>query len=131
MGSRLRIGIDIDGTITDNPDFFRRFIENQLEAGNEVHIITGGTQGREGDFSSPEHRVRQLRSFGITACTALIQFTRRIKDPYIGISKGEYCLRHDIDLMIDNDPAYLEEIVRISPRTQVLLMIKAVTSDEQ
>jgi hypothetical protein len=55
----MKIAIDIDNTITANPRFFALFIRNQLDAGNEVHLLTGRISGSEGDIESPQGRVEQ------------------------------------------------------------------------
>lgn len=37
----LRIGLDFDGTFTESPEFWHRFIDLAEEHGHEVAIITG------------------------------------------------------------------------------------------
>ncbi|OPY60057.1 MAG: hypothetical protein A4E57_04568 [Syntrophorhabdaceae bacterium PtaU1.Bin034] len=119
----LRIAIDVDNTITANPQFFRLFIENQLRAGNEVHVLTGRkSSGEEGNQESPGERVEQLRKIGITNYTRLIQITRRTQHPDIGIGKGEYCRDNLIDMVLEDDILYIQEISRISPTTQAFLI---------
>jgi hypothetical protein len=118
----VKIAIDIDHTITANPEFFRVFIESQLQAGNEIHILTGGMGGQVGNFESPAARVEQLEHLGITSYTKLVQVTRRVQHPDIGIGKGEYCRINGIDMVIEDDILYIREISRISPRTQAFLI---------
>ncbi|MGE0434654.1 MAG: HAD family hydrolase [Planctomycetota bacterium] len=36
----MKIGLDLDGTITAAPEFFRIVAEALLQAGHEVHVIT-------------------------------------------------------------------------------------------
>jgi hypothetical protein len=119
----MRIAIDIDNTITANPAFFRRFIEDQMRAGNEVHILTGGVSIPEGNVESPPHRVRQLKSYGIESYTRLVQVTRRSQHPDIGEGKGEYCRDNRIDMVLEDDVLYVQEISRISPDTQAFLIV--------
>ncbi len=118
----MKIAIDIDHTITANPEFFRVFIENQLRAGNEIHILTGGTSGPEENLESPVGRVEQLGRLGITSYTRLVQVTRRVQHPDIGVGKGEYCRDNGIHMVIEDDILYIREISRISPRTQAFLI---------
>jgi len=119
----VRIAIDIDHTITANPTFFAAFIENQLDGGNEIHVLTGRTSGPEGDRESPQDRVEQLAQIGITRYTRLVQITRLIQHPDIGIGKGEYCRNNKIDMIVEDDILYVREIRRISPATQAFLIM--------
>ncbi len=119
----MKIAIDIDNTITANPRFFARFIRNQLDAGNEVHLLTGHVSSNEGDIESPERRVEQLRRLGIVTYTRLVQITRSIQHPDIGRGKGEYCRRNMIDMVLEDDIDYIREIERASPDTQNFLIV--------
>lgn len=119
----MKIAVDIDNTITANPGFFARFIRNQLDAGNEVHLLTGRVSSSEGDIESPESRVEQLRRLGITAYTRLVQITRAVQHPDIGRGKGEYCRRNMIDMVIEDDIDYIREIGRASPGTQCFVIV--------
>jgi hypothetical protein len=121
--SRIRIAVDIDHTITANPEFFKLFIENQLQAGNEIHVLTGRLSSREENAVNPADRVEQLRRLGITKYTTLVQITRQAQYPDIGIGKGEYCRDHNIDMIMEDDTLYIGEISRISPRTQAFLIV--------
>jgi len=118
----MKIAIDIDKTITANPRFFRLFIENQLKAGNEVHVLTGRVSDTEGNRASPRDRVEQLARLGITAYTHLVQITRRQQYPDIGIGKGVYCRENGIDMIMEDDVLYVREISRMSPGTQAFLI---------
>lgn len=118
----MRIAIDIDDTITANPEFFRLFIENQLQAGNEIHLLTGRKGATEANMESPDNRVEQLRKLGITRYTRLVQIARKAQHPDIGTGKGEYCRDNAIDMVIEDDIRYIQEIARVSPRTQAFLI---------
>lgn len=119
----MKIAIDIDKTITANPHFFRLFIEDQMKAGNEIHVLTGRVAHTEGDMESPPDRVEQLAKLGITSYTRLVQITRSQQHPDIGIGKGEYCRDNGIDMIMEDDPLYIKEISRISPATQAFLIV--------
>lgn len=119
----MRIAIDIDDTITANPEFFRLFIENQLWAGNEIHLLTGRKSSIiEENMESPQNRIDQLRKLGITRYTRLVQIARKVQHPDIGIGKGEYCRDNAIDMVMEDDIQYIQEIERISPKTQAFLI---------
>ncbi len=118
----MKIAIDIDGTITANPRFFKRFIESQLKAGNEVHVLTGSVRSREEDEESPRRRVEQLAKLGITEYTCLVQITRRSQYPDIGVGKGVYCKENSIDMIMEDDELYIREIAKRSPETQAFLI---------
>lgn len=118
----IRIAIDIDKTITANPRFFRLFIDNQLAAGNEVHVLTGRLSPNEEDMVSPPDRVRQLERLGITSYTRLVQIARKEQYPDIGIGKGEYCKTNQIDMILEDDMLYVREISRVSPGTQAFVI---------
>ena len=40
--SRIKIGLDFHGVITDNPTYFSKFTQEAITRGYEIHIITGG-----------------------------------------------------------------------------------------
>jgi hypothetical protein len=119
----MRIAIDIDNTITSNPRFFRLFMENQLLAGNEIHVLTGKVASRVEDEENPEERIEQLARLGITSYTRLVQITRTSQHPDIGTGKGEYCRDNEIDMIFEDDIFYIREISRISPVTQAFLIV--------
>jgi hypothetical protein len=118
----MKIGIDIDGTITANPDFFREFISDNLKIGNEVHIITGCHGNKDENEFDEESRVEQLGKIGINKWTKMVQVTRRVHYPDVSVGKGEYCRDNEIALMFEDHMPYIEAIKEISPGTQVVLM---------
>jgi hypothetical protein len=118
----MKIAIDIDGTISLNSDFFKRFIDNQMDAGNEIHILTGGKRDEEEDAINPEGRLRQLKGLGITRFTVVVQIVRKTQHPGIGIGKAEYCRDNGIDMIFEDDSLYILEIKRIAPNTQAFLI---------
>lgn len=48
----MRTAIDLDGTITADPDFYRAEMQGLMARGHEVHVLTGNTLG--------EHKLAQL-----------------------------------------------------------------------
>jgi hypothetical protein len=80
-------------------------------------------RSREEDEDSPADRVEQLAKLGITAYTRLVQITRRAQYPDIGMGKGVYCRDNGIDMILEDDALYCEEILKISPETQAFLIV--------
>ena len=40
----IKIGLDIDGTISENPDYFAAFGKACYAAGGDIHIVTSRSQ---------------------------------------------------------------------------------------
>ena len=116
----MKIAIDIDGVITNNPKFFSNFIRNQTRGGNEIFILTSRLINDE--TKTDKNRVLQLSKMQITEYAKLVSIVRDKQYPDCGIGKGEFCRDNDIDLIIEDDKNYLTEIKRISPKTQGFLI---------
>ncbi|MSQ51673.1 MAG: hypothetical protein EXR28_07275 [Betaproteobacteria bacterium] len=116
-----RIGLDIDGTITADPQFFAGIAQRWLVAGREVHVVSS---------RSPEARpetLLELREFGIsftdlylcptdseawTLCphTELDWYRR-----HLWLKVG-YALAQGITHFVDNDPMVLDLFERYAPQ---------------
>jgi len=59
-GDTYKIGVDLDGTISEYPDFFRLFTKAMAEAGCKTYIITDRPPGTESDVAA------ELHHYGIT-----------------------------------------------------------------
>jgi len=112
----MKIGIDIHGVIDTNPTFFAEFSKMLVEAGNEVHIITGPR------FSVVE---KTLKDAGIkyTHFFSIVEEEERLGvteivwtkdgDPFMDFNvwdraKGKYAEKHKLDLHIDDSTKYSE-----------------------
>jgi len=113
MFMKLKIGLDIHGVISRKPEMFAVFSRTLLDAGHEVHVITG---------SALDHARKELADYGIeyshlfsitdhhilmgTEKTHLEEgrpcFSPRIWDK----TKAEYCKEVGIHLHLDDSLEY-------------------------
>lgn len=56
----IKIGVDLDGTISEYPQFFRVFTKAMAEAGCKIYVVTDRIPGTRGLVA------RELRQYGIT-----------------------------------------------------------------
>lgn len=111
----MNFGFDVDGTITAAPQAFAAMASALLAAGHEVHVITGTMDAAV----TAEHLVArraQLDSHGFPECTAL----QIVTAPHAE-QKAAYCRNHDIVMMFEDSPVYIEAI-RAGSSTVVLAM---------
>lgn len=113
----MKIGIDVHGVIEERPEFFQLFCRAIVEAGGEVHIITG----KEHDKVVPElnqlglaYGEHYTHFFSITdyhkGLGTAIQWDKN-GNPWMDEltwikTKGDYCLREEIDLHLDDTDSY-------------------------
>lgn len=117
----MKIGIDIDGTITANPSFFKKLIASAIKAGDEIHIITGGLQDNFGyDFNSGK-RIKQLNDIDIYYWTVLVRCFAPTTEE-VALLKGKYCLNNEIDCLYEDTLSYIEAVKIYSPFTQTFLI---------
>ncbi|MHC4213703.1 MAG: hypothetical protein ACYSWP_10065 [Planctomycetota bacterium] len=57
---RLKIAVDLDGTISEYPDFFSFFTMAMAQAGCRIYVITDRIHGTEGQVAE------ELKSYNIT-----------------------------------------------------------------
>lgn len=93
----MRIGLDIDGTITKAPEFYSIITRALLLTGNEVHIISY----RETNLI--EYTYAQLRKWKIQY-TRLHMTSEDISAPEW---KARIATKMGLDMMIDDDIANL------------------------
>jgi len=112
----MKVGIDIHGVIDKAPSTFACITRLLIEDGHEVHILTG--------MERTDALVEQLKSYGVV-WTNLFSITSHHKEigtrmsykngdptqPLISPvvwdrTKAEYCLKHDIDVHIDDSTEY-------------------------
>lgn len=109
----LKIGVDIHGVATDAREFFVEFTKTMVSAGHEVHIITGPPAEiarREVEelglsythlFSIVDHHVQSG-----TELTTDSRGHIFCEDYLWDKTKADYCLRHGIQLHLDDSDAY-------------------------
>jgi len=106
-----KVGIDFHGVIEYSPEFFSELSHSLVDAGNEVHIITGSAK--------TEKIVNQLAEWGITYTHFFSIVDSNIDrvvfdndgypwlDDYTWNSaKGKYCKEHNIHVHIDDTSTY-------------------------
>jgi len=116
----MRLALDIDGTITADPDFFVRCSQDVLRAGGEVHVVS---------TRSPEARTEtldELRDLGVkflylhliphisaaqSLCphTSLDWFQRHLW------LKVNYAVSNGLTHFVDDDPKVLDLLRRFAP----------------
>ncbi len=112
----MKLGLDFDGVISDDPDKFSWLSGMLVGGGQEVHIITGNR-------GTPEF-LKNLDGLGIwyTHFFSISDYHHDIGTPMTGYeenntwideevwnkSKAIYCAKYGIDLHIDDSPIYGE-----------------------
>lgn len=81
----MRIGLDIDGTITAHPEHYREFSRRAMAAGDEIWIITG-----VGELAAREH---QLAALGI-AWNRIEIVDNGSPPDVLGPIKARFCLEN-------------------------------------
>lgn len=97
----LRIGLDLDDTITAAPALFSRLTDTLLGAGCEVHIVTYRPD------SSPDAVARDLTDLGIR--WTHIHLPRGFDTPP-HLWKRATAAAAALDLLIDDDPGVIDAV---------------------
>lgn len=98
----MNIGIDLDNTITEIPEFFSTLTNSFLKAGHRIFIIT-----YRDELDRPK-TMEELDTYGI-AYDHLIMLppnTRLQPGPW----KGQIAREVDLDIMIDDAPEVIKEM---------------------
>jgi len=120
MSLNMRLALDIDGTITADPDFFVRCSQDVLRAGGEVHVVS---------TRSPEARAEtldELRELNVKfSYLHLIPHMSAAQDlcPHTSLDwfqrhlwlKVDYALRKGLTHFVDDDPKVLSLLARFAP----------------
>jgi hypothetical protein len=110
----MKLGLDLHGVIDAKPAVFAVLTKLLVEAGHEVHILTGPPVNDE--------LRSQLDSFGVV-WTHLFSIVDQLKSEGVHMwqdekghwwsekyfwdkAKGEYCAKHQIDLHFDDSDQY-------------------------
>ncbi len=89
----MKIGVDLDATITAYPEFFSLFTKAMTDAGHEIHIITNRPPGTE------EFVAEELAEYDITYQT--IKITRE---------KAGYITAQGISVLFDDMDEYFVDL---------------------
>jgi hypothetical protein len=115
MSNAPKIGLDFHGVINYMPEFFAFFTKAIIEAGGEIHIITGGLFHGEMELLK-KHDIRYTKIFSIREYHREIGTPTFEKHSIYGFpmvsdeewnkTKGEYCAREGINFHIDDTIQY-------------------------
>jgi hypothetical protein len=99
----LRVGIDIDGVITEYPDFFRQFSQSMTESGADIYIITNR------DPTTRAEILEELREYAID-----------FNELVITANKAEYIVRNEIVVLFEDTDEYFLKL----PPTVLVLKVR-------
>jgi hypothetical protein len=89
----LKIGVDLDGTISEYPQFFKLFTKAMAEAGCKIYVITDRLPGTQRLVAA------ELAEYGITY--DVLKVTS---------NKAGYILKEGIDVLFDDMDRYFWEL---------------------
>ena len=99
----MKIGIDLDNTITAYPEFFTLFTQAVKQIGCQIHIITNREQGTENNISDELKTLRIV--FDVIKITG---------------NKSKYIIEQGISVFCDDTDEYFLEL----PETVAVLKIR-------
>ena len=109
----MKLGLDIHGIITEIPKVLSVITELLVKNGHEVHILTGETISDELKKELEEWQIHYTHLFSIIDYQDKmgIEIIYEENGPWIDgyvwdKTKGDYCSKHKIDLMIDDSMRY-------------------------
>lgn len=111
---KLKIGVDIHGVATDAQEFFAVFTKTMVDAGHEVHIITGPRVTDKLKQELKDLNLSFTHVFSITdhhlALGTPIEFDAEgnpfMEDYLWDRTKADYCQQMGIHLHLDDSDAY-------------------------
>lgn len=116
----MRIAVDIDGTLSREPENIRDLMKQLMHSRNRVIVLTGCLY----DQPSEAERIKQLKDLGVTKgihYTSLVRisgFTHR----QVSYGKAMYCRDTQVDMIFEDDDQYISDINQMSPRTTCFLI---------
>lgn len=112
-GEKFKLGLDFHGVLDDDREYFSNLSRRVLNEGGEVHVITGSQDTPELRDKIARLGVVFSHFFSISTYHTDIGTTVWEDDrgPWMDAdvwdkSKAEYCLRHGINIHIDDSPVY-------------------------
>jgi hypothetical protein len=119
----MKIGVDVDGTITSKPKELQELCEKLSSLGIEIYVITGAIgSGQKWELDrDKESRKRQLDTLGFTSYKE-IHPAHGGNGEQVAYKKGLICKSLGIDLMIEDDRNYARGLVEVSPSTFCLFI---------
>ena len=113
---KIRLGLDIHGTIDADPIFFSELSLSIRETGNEVFIVTGREIGDYIRDKLHHHKIvydsiLSITSYHMSAGTPIKWLDEEKIHPWIdeelwNSTKFKLCTNNNIDIMVDDSPVY-------------------------
>ncbi len=116
---KFKLGLDIHGVLNALPEFFAFLTDSIIKNGGEVHLITGGTWNKELEAEVNKYNIKYTHNFSVydyliesnAKQLGSISFEdgtiqRKFEDEQWDRVKGEYCLKNNISLHIDDTLIY-------------------------
>jgi len=122
----MNIALDIDGTISERPEFFAVLSRAVRSAGGKVYVITSRTKTRDVETLTR----RELKSYGVEFDALHIipdAPQDRIPCPHSGLDwyqqylwqKVVVCLTHNVSIVFEDDPKVIDLFKKHAPEIQV------------
>lgn len=110
----MKLALDVHGVIDSNYKAFSELTTALVDAGNEVHLLTGVTISDKLIGELKEHGIKYTHLFSITDFHKSKGTKIEYEDPNNpwmeaydwDKTKAEYCQEHKIDLCIDDSDVY-------------------------
>lgn len=108
-----KIGLDIHGVISSNPEFFSQLTKDLISAGWEVHILTGPTKKKAlaeiKDFNISYTHFFSIEDYHLEKKTPILY--DELGNPWLDSetwdkTKGQYCEENKISLHLDDTGRY-------------------------
>jgi hypothetical protein len=106
-----KVGLDLHGVIDNDPHFFSHLSHSLVDAGNEVHIITGASKTEEVLNKLAELNITYTHFFSIVDANIEriiydAQGSPWLSDYEWNSAKAKYCKEHGIHVHIDDTREY-------------------------
>jgi copper homeostasis protein CutC len=110
----MKIALDIHGICDTSPEFFKELSRLFVEAGHELHILTGRRVSDGAMEEIEELGIRHTHFFSIADYHAEVgtkMWEDKNGNPWLDDetwdrTKGDYCKRNEIDFCIDDTERY-------------------------
>lgn len=111
---KIKLGIDIHGVINEMPEFFASLTKALVDAGHEVHILTGPQHDEKLEAELKSYGISWTHIFSIVSYHqekgTAIRYDKKgdafLDDYAWDRAKGDYCIKHQIDLHLDDSDIY-------------------------
>ena len=107
----MKFGLDVHGVIDTNPAFFAIYTKALVDAGHELHILTGPKRSVVEPYLK-EHGIVFTHFFSIVESADPFKVRWEDKDnPWLDTeqwnrAKAKYCIENEIDLHVDDSDVY-------------------------